>query len=177
MPQKFIFCPVAGCDDEEGLLAHQCNDVVDVLVPLHLGALRIQAYRVVGALVEEHVVLPIAQRESRFRRIGQNITYFELDLSRRVIVFGGDLPGELDGAGTVVNAGDVRESLAQEVEAGHAVAAPEVEDGRVEGHQVAVPVEPRQHAVERVLAEPNLALVLRVVGEVGQLTFVGVVPT
>ena len=178
MPHKFIFGPVAGRDDEKGCVVHHSSDVVDVLIPLSSGALGIQADGVISPLVEKHVEFPSVQGEGGgVCGIGQNITYFELDLRRRVAVFRGDLFGEFDGLGTVVDAGDVREPLAQEVKARHAVAASEIEYGRGEGHQIPVPIEPRQHAVESVLAEPNLALIIRVVGEVGQLAFVSVVPT
>ena len=166
MPQKFIFGPVAGCDDKKCFFVHHSIDIVYVLVPLHSGALRIQADGVISPLVEQHVEFSTVQGEGGVCGVGQNITFFELDL-RRVAVFRGDLFGELDGVRTVVDTGDVREPLAQEVKARHAVAASKIEDGRSEGHQIPVPIEPRQHPVEGVLAEPNLPFVVWVVGEVG----------
>lgn len=166
MPRKFLFGPVAGCDDEKGSVIDHSTNVVDVLIPLYSGALWIQADGVISSLIKEHVEFSTVQREDRVCGIGQNITYFQLDL-RRIAVFRGDLFGEFDSLGTVVDTGDVRKPLAEEVKARDAVAAPKIEDGRSEGHQIPVPIKPRQRAVESVLAEPHLALIVWVVGEVG----------
>ena len=55
------------------------------------------------------------------------------------------------------------------------VAATEVHNlGRL-GHQILVPLEPPEHPVQSILAEPDLALVA-VAGEVVELSGVGIVP-